>query len=75
LCVFSPVFLPLSPLMILSNSCLADTTAWCIRTNSSTTFSMVGALNKLPVAASGVRPLSFFTLSTYGADHKSKSNS
>ncbi|CEQ38634.1 SPOSA6832_00082, partial [Sporobolomyces salmonicolor] len=31
-----------------------DTTAWCIRTNSSTTFSMVGALNKLPVAASGL---------------------
>ncbi|SCV68003.1 BQ2448_124 [Microbotryum intermedium] len=29
-------------------------TAWVIRTTSSTTFSMVGALNKLPVAASGI---------------------
>ncbi|KAJ7746931.1 hypothetical protein DFH07DRAFT_869524 [Mycena maculata] len=29
-------------------------TAWCIRTTSSTTYSMVGALNKLPVAASGM---------------------
>ncbi|GAA6026316.1 hypothetical protein JCM11491_003427 [Sporobolomyces phaffii] len=33
---------------------ISYTTAWCIRTNSSTTFSMVGALNKLPVAASGL---------------------
>ncbi|KAH8920158.1 GDP-mannose transporter [Atractiella rhizophila] len=29
-------------------------TAWCVRTTSSTTFSMTGALNKLPVAASGM---------------------
>ncbi|KAG0664052.1 GDP-mannose transporter into the lumen of the Golgi [Rhodotorula mucilaginosa] len=29
-------------------------TAWTVRTTSSTTFSMVGALNKLPVAASGI---------------------
>ena len=29
-------------------------TAWCVRTTSSTTFSMVGALNKLPIAASGI---------------------
>jgi GDP-mannose transporter len=28
--------------------------AWCIRTTSSTTYSMVGALNKLPVAVSGL---------------------
>ncbi|KAI9275511.1 triose-phosphate transporter family-domain-containing protein [Phascolomyces articulosus] len=28
--------------------------AWCVRTTSSTTYSMVGALNKLPVAASGI---------------------
>lgn len=29
-------------------------TVWCIRVTSSTTYSMVGALNKLPVAASGM---------------------
>jgi GDP-mannose transporter len=28
--------------------------AWCVRTTSSTTYSMVGALNKLPIAASGI---------------------
>ena len=28
--------------------------AWCIRVTSSTTFSMVGALNKLPIAVSGL---------------------
>jgi GDP-mannose transporter len=28
--------------------------AWCIRVTSSTTYSMVGALNKLPVAVSGI---------------------
>nr|CAG8621237.1 1496_t:CDS:2 [Entrophospora candida] len=28
--------------------------AWCIRVTSSTTYSMVGALNKLPMAASGM---------------------
>lgn len=28
--------------------------AWCIRITSSTTYSMVGALNKLPVAVSGL---------------------
>ncbi|KAF8998595.1 hypothetical protein BDQ17DRAFT_1247475 [Cyathus striatus] len=33
---------------------ISYTTAWCIRTTSSTTYSMVGALNKLPVAASGM---------------------
>ncbi|KAL8281186.1 hypothetical protein RQP46_006544 [Phenoliferia psychrophenolica] len=33
---------------------ISYTTAWCLRTTSSTTFSMVGALNKLPVAASGM---------------------
>lgn len=33
---------------------ISFTTAWCIRTTSSTTYSMVGALNKLPVAASGM---------------------
>ncbi|EIN06181.1 UDP-galactose transporter [Punctularia strigosozonata HHB-11173 SS5] len=33
---------------------ISYTTAWCIRETSSTTYSMVGALNKLPVAASGM---------------------
>jgi len=33
---------------------ISFTTAWCIRATSSTTYSMVGALNKLPVAASGM---------------------
>jgi GDP-mannose transporter len=33
---------------------ISYTTAWCIRVTSSTTYSMVGALNKLPVAASGL---------------------
>lgn len=28
--------------------------AWCIRVTSSTTYSMVGALNKLPIAISGL---------------------
>ncbi|KAG0328676.1 GDP-mannose transporter into the lumen of the Golgi [Podila humilis] len=28
--------------------------AWCVRCTTSTTYSMVGALNKLPVAASGI---------------------
>lgn len=28
--------------------------AWCVRTTSSTTYSMVGALNKLPIAVSGI---------------------
>jgi len=33
---------------------ISYTTAWCIRTTSSTTYSMVGALNKLPIALSGI---------------------
>ncbi|GJJ11273.1 hypothetical protein Clacol_005505 [Clathrus columnatus] len=33
---------------------ISYSTAWCVRTTSSTTYSMVGALNKLPVAASGL---------------------
>ncbi|CAG8566900.1 6034_t:CDS:2 [Paraglomus brasilianum] len=33
---------------------ISFTTAWCLRTTSSTTYSMVGALNKLPIAASGM---------------------
>ena len=45
-------------------------TAWTVRTTSSTTFSMVGALNKLPVAASGMLffgdPASFGNVSAIG---------
>ena len=33
---------------------ISFTTAWCLRVAPSTTYSMVGALNKLPVALSGV---------------------
>jgi len=33
---------------------ISYTTAWCVRTTSSTTYSMVGALNKLPLALSGM---------------------
>jgi len=44
---------------------ISYTTAWCIRTTSSTTYSMVGALNKLPVAASGM--LFFGDIITFGS--------
>ncbi|KAH8879386.1 GDP-mannose transporter [Thozetella sp. PMI_491] len=41
--------------------------AWCIRVTSSTTYSMVGALNKLPVAVSGLvffdAPITFGSVS------------
>lgn len=33
---------------------ISYSTAWCVRICGSTTYSMVGALNKLPVAASGM---------------------
>jgi GDP-mannose transporter len=33
---------------------ISYSTAWCIRVTSSTTYSMVGALNKLPIAVSGL---------------------
>ena len=33
---------------------ISYSTAWCVRVCGSTTYSMVGALNKLPVAASGM---------------------
>lgn len=44
---------------------ISFTTAWCIRVTSSTTYSMVGALNKLPVAASGI--LFFNDPATFGS--------
>lgn len=42
--------------IVFSGACavfIGYTTAWCVRTTSSTTYSMVGALNKLPLAISG----------------------
>ncbi|KAI0343166.1 UDP-galactose transporter [Trametopsis cervina] len=46
---------------------ISYTTAWCVRVTSSTTYSMVGALNKLPVAASGMiffgNPVTFGSVS------------
>jgi GDP-mannose transporter len=45
------------PAMIYSGLCalfISYTSAWCIRITSSTTYSMVGALNKLPIAVTGL---------------------
>jgi len=33
---------------------ISYTSAWCVRVTSSTTYSMVGTLNKLPIAISGL---------------------
>lgn len=38
----------------LSTIFISYTSAWCVRVTSSTTYSMVGALNKLPIAVSGL---------------------
>lgn len=38
----------------LSSVFISYTPAWCVRVTSSTTYSMVGALNKLPIALSGL---------------------
>jgi GDP-mannose transporter len=38
----------------LASIFISYTSAWCVRATSSTTYSMVGALNKLPVAISGL---------------------
>ncbi|KAI9742023.1 MAG: GDP-mannose transporter into the lumen of the Golgi [Cirrosporium novae-zelandiae] len=46
--VFAMVFSGLSSVFISYSS------AWCVRVTSSTTYSMVGALNKLPIALSGL---------------------
>src|SRR5438045_6446589 len=47
----------------LSSIFISYTSAWCVRVTSSTTYSMVGALNKLPIALSGLiffdAPLTF----------------
>lgn len=46
---------------------ISYTSGWCVRVTSSTTYSMVGALNKLPVALSGLiffdTPVTFFSVS------------
>jgi GDP-mannose transporter len=38
----------------LASIFISYTSAWCVRATSSTTYSMVGALNKLPIAVSGL---------------------
>lgn len=38
----------------LSSIFISYCSAWCVRVTSSTTYSMVGALNKLPIAISGL---------------------
>jgi len=49
---------------------ISYSTAWCVRVCGSTTYSMVGALNKLPVAASGMLffgdPITFGNVSAIG---------
>ena len=56
--------------MIYSGLCaifISYCSAWCIRVTSSTTYSMVGALNKLPIAVSGLiffdAPITFGSVS------------
>ncbi|KAI8621827.1 hypothetical protein BC830DRAFT_1092421 [Chytriomyces sp. MP71] len=64
--------------------------SWCVRVTSSTTFSMVGALNKLPISVSGMMffgdPISFGSVSgvmiafaggilySYGKSEQAKAN-
>ncbi|ODV91604.1 hypothetical protein CANCADRAFT_63099 [Tortispora caseinolytica NRRL Y-17796] len=51
----------------ISTVLISYCSAWCIRVTSSTTYSMVGALNKLPIALSGLiffeAPVTFFSVS------------
>ena len=51
----------------LSTVFISYTSAWCVRVTSSTTYSMVGALNKLPIALSGLvffdAPVTFASVS------------
>ncbi|KAI9847829.1 MAG: GDP-mannose transporter into the lumen of the Golgi [Sclerophora amabilis] len=51
----------------LSSVFISYTSAWCVRVTSSTTYSMVGALNKLPIAVSGLvffdAPVTFASVS------------
>ncbi|KAF3925003.1 hypothetical protein AA313_de0202822 [Arthrobotrys entomopaga] len=45
---------------------ISYTSAWCVRVTTSTTYSMVGALNKIPIAVSGLiffdAPVTFFSV-------------
>lgn len=54
----------------LSSIFISYTSAWCVRVTSSTTYSMVGALNKLPIALSGLiffdAPVTFPSVSAIG---------
>lgn len=54
----------------LSSVFISYTSAWCVRVTSSTTYSMVGALNKLPIALSGLiffdAPKTFASISAIG---------
>jgi GDP-mannose transporter len=54
----------------LSTVFISYTSAWCVRVTSSTTYSMVGALNKLPIALSGLvffdAPVTFPSVSAIG---------
>ena len=59
--------------MVFSGLCsifISYTSAWCVRVTSSTTYSMVGALNKLPIALSGFvffdTPVTFPGISALG---------
>jgi GDP-mannose transporter len=49
---------------------ISYTSAWCIRVTSSTTYSMVGSLNKLPIAVCGLvffdAPVTFGSVSAIG---------
>jgi len=54
----------------VSSVAISYCSAWCVRVTSSTTYSMVGALNKLPVALSGLiffgTPATFFSVGAIG---------
>lgn len=54
----------------LSSVFISYTSAWCVRVTSSTTYSMVGALNKLPIAVSGLvffdAPVTFGSVGAIG---------
>jgi GDP-mannose transporter len=49
----------------LSTVFISYSSAWCVRVTSSTTYSMVGALNKLPIALSGI--IFFNAPTTFGS--------
>ncbi|KAF2638999.1 GDP-mannose transporter [Massarina eburnea CBS 473.64] len=54
--------------MLVSGFCtvfISYSSAWCVRVTSSTTYSMVGALNKLPIAISGL--IFFDAPATFGS--------